>query len=265
MRKKKNQLISEVHALRAFYLFMIVETYGPASHYADTPSQSVITEGYQPGIAVFYKKILEDLDIAFQYLDIPQNTQWGRMNIGVAKTLKMRVLMALAAYDDAIITGAGYTKQQCYDEVVRLCNSVINDYNYKLLDNYASVFDVNNQINDEIIWSIQYTSDLVYNGMDLTDIDANSMHRYFVGWYNKSAKTRISILMDYGAIPACMVVNIVVRCLPIIISVFSISLINVGNRLSRLRGAESRITGITSPTIRIRYLSGHWMLFRMNM
>ena len=186
--EKKNQLISEVHALRAFYLFMIVETYGPASHYADTPSQSVITEGYQPGIAVFYKKILEDLDIAFQYLDIPQNTQWGRMNIGVAKTLKMRVLMALAAYDDAIITGAGYTKQQCYDEVVRLCNSVINDYNYKLLDNYASVFDVNNQINDEIIWSIQYTSDLVYNGMDLTDIDANSMHRYFVGWYNKSAK-----------------------------------------------------------------------------
>lgn len=171
--------------MRAFYLFMIVETYGPASHYADTPSQSVITEGYQPGIAVFYKKILEDLDIAFQYLDIPQNTQWGRMNIGVAKTLKMRVLMALAAYDDAIITGAGYTKQQCYDEVVRLCNSVINDYNYKLLDNYASVFDVNNQINDEIIWSIQYTSDLVYNGMDLTDIDANSMHRYFVGWYNK--------------------------------------------------------------------------------
>ena len=184
--EKKNQLISEVHALRAFYLF--IETYGPASHYADTPSQSVITEGYQPGIAVFYKKILEDLDIAFQYLDIPQNTQWGRMNIGVAKTLKMRVLMALAAYDDAIITGAGYTKQQCYDEVVRLCNSIINDYNYKLLDNYASVFDVNNQINDEIIWSIQYTSDLVYNGMDLTDIDANSMHRYFVGWYNKSAK-----------------------------------------------------------------------------
>lgn len=35
---KKNQLISEIHALRAFYLFMIVETYGPASHYTDTPS-----------------------------------------------------------------------------------------------------------------------------------------------------------------------------------------------------------------------------------
>ena len=58
--KKKEQLTSEVYALRAFYLFLIVETYGPASHYADTPSQTVITEGYQPGIATFYKRILSD-------------------------------------------------------------------------------------------------------------------------------------------------------------------------------------------------------------
>ena len=185
---KKNRLISEVHALRAFYLFMIVETYGPASHYADTPSQSVITEGYQPGIAVFFKKILEDLDIAFKDLGLPSATQWGRMNIGVAKALKMRVLMALAAYDDNILAETGYTKQKCYEETITLCNSLINDYGYRLLDNYASIFDVNNQINDEIIWSIQYTSDLVYNGMDMNEIDCNHLHRYFVGWYNKSAK-----------------------------------------------------------------------------
>lgn len=185
---KKNRLISEVHVLRAFYLFMIVETYGPASHYADTPSQSVITEGYQPGIAVFFKKILEDLDIAFKDLGLPGATQWGRMNIGVAKALKMRVLMALAAYDDIILAETGYTKQKCYEETITLCHSLINDYGYRLLDNYASVFDVNNQINDEIIWSIQYTSDLVYNGMDMSEIDCNHLHRYFVGWYNKSAK-----------------------------------------------------------------------------
>ena len=184
--KKKEQLTSEVYALRAFYLFLIVETYGPASHYADTPSQTVITEGYQPGIATFYKRILSDLDIAFKNLDIPQNTKWGRMNIGVAKAIKMRVLTALAAYEDNIITEAGYTKQQCYEETIMLCNSLINDYNYKLLEDYASIFDVNNQINDEIIWSIQYTRDLVYNGMDGKKIDCNFLHRYFVGWCNKS-------------------------------------------------------------------------------
>lgn len=95
--------------------------------------------------------------------------------------------MQLSAYDDSILTEVGYTKQQCYNETITLCKSLINDYNYRLLDDYASIFDVNNQINDEIIWSIQYTSDLVYNGMD-TDEDTNQLHRYFVGWYNKSAK-----------------------------------------------------------------------------
>lgn len=184
--KKKELLTSEVYALRAFYLHLIVETYGPAAHYADAPSQTVITEGYQPGIATFYKRILSDLDIAFKNLDVPQNTKWGRMNIGVAKAIKMRVLMALAAYEDNIIAETGYTKQQCYEETIALCNSLINDYNYKLLGDYASIFDANNQINDEIIWSIQYTSDLVYNGMDGKKIDCNFLHRYFVGWCNKS-------------------------------------------------------------------------------
>jgi hypothetical protein len=185
--KKKEMLISEVHALRAFYLFMIVETWGPASHYAVTPSQTVITEGYQPGIAKFYEQILSDLEIAGKSLDVPENTKFGRMNAGIVKALKMRALMAFAAYDDEILGQVRYTKQKCYEETIAICNSIINDYGYKLLDSYASVFDVNNQINDEILWSVQYSSDLKYNGME-TNEDANHLHRYFIGWYNKSAK-----------------------------------------------------------------------------
>lgn len=192
-QNKRAKLTAEVHALRAFYLFMIVETWGPASHYSETPSQTVITEGYQPGIAVFYERILNDLAIADKSLDNPKNTQFGRMNNGIVKALKMRVLISLAAYDANILDKVGYTKQKCYDETITLCNSVINDYGYKLLDNYASVFDVNNQINDEIIWSIQYSKDLIYNGVE-TNEDANHLHRYFIGWYNKSAKnTNVNI------------------------------------------------------------------------
>lgn len=183
---KREKLTSEVHALRAFYLFMIVETWGPASHYSITPSQSVITEGYQPGIALFYKTILDDLDIADEYLQMPDSKEFGRMNQGVAKAIRMRVLMSLAAYDDSILSEVGYTKDQCYKETISLCTSLINDYDYKLLSDYASVFDVKNQINDEIIWSIQYTTDLNYNG--LTGANGNNLHKYWVGWYNKSAK-----------------------------------------------------------------------------
>ena len=189
----RNRLRSEIHALRAFYLFMIVETWGPASHYADKPSQTVITEGYQPGIAKFYQTILADLQIAEQGLGMPEKNEFGRMNLGVAKAIKMRVLMSLAAYDSDILSEVGYTKDQCYDETISLCNTLINDFGYKLLDDYAAVFDAHNQINDEIIWSIQYTTDLKYNG--LTGENGNNLHKYFVGWYNKSAKN-INVNID---------------------------------------------------------------------
>ncbi|WP_085535017.1 RagB/SusD family nutrient uptake outer membrane protein [Massilibacteroides vaginae] len=185
--EKRIKLASEAHAMRAFYLFMIVETWGPASHYSETPSQTVITEGYQPGIAAFYERIFKDIEVAEKSIGLPQDTKFGRMNIGVVKMLKMRVMMSFAAYDDTILSQLGYTKQKCYEEAIVLSNSIVNDYNYKLLDNYSSIFDVNNQINSEIIWSIQYSSDLIYNGME-TNEDSNHLHRYFVGWYNKSAK-----------------------------------------------------------------------------
>lgn len=184
--EKREKLTSEVHALRAFYLFMIVETWGPASHYSVTPSQSVITKGYQPGIAQFYKTILDDLDIADENLQMPDKKEFGRINQGVAKAIRMRVLMSLAAYDDTILSEIGYTKSQCYEETIDLCTSLINDYGYELLTDYASIFDVKNQINNEIIWSIQYTTDLNYNG--LTGANGNNLHKYWVGWYNKSVK-----------------------------------------------------------------------------
>lgn len=183
---KRQYLQSEAHALRAFYLFLIVETWGPGSHYAETPSQKVITDGNQAGIAAFYQRILEDLDIAAQSLKLPKDTEWGRMNLGIVKAIRMRVLMALAAYEEGIISETSYTREKCYEETITLCNSLITDYGYHLLDDYLSVFDVNNQINDEIIWSVQYTSDKNYNGT--IEDDANYLHRYFVPWYNKSVQ-----------------------------------------------------------------------------
>lgn len=185
----RTQLNAESHCLRAYYLYLLVETYGPGAHYSIKSTTSVSTEGYQPGIAVFYKTIFEDLDIAIKGLKTPTETKlWGRVNIGVAKALKIRALMSLAAYDDQILSEVGYTKTKCYDETIVLSMSVINDYGYKLLDNYEAIFDVNNQINNEIIWSVQYTSDLKYNGVT-ANVDPNYLHRYWVPWYNKSVKT----------------------------------------------------------------------------
>lgn len=179
--EKRTELRAEAHALRAFYLWLIVETYGDGAHFTIESTTGVKTIGYQPGVAAFYKQILEDLNIASTGLKQPKASQWGRVNEGVRQFINMKVLMSLAGYPDNVISGTGYTKERCYTEALALTKSIRSDYNYKLLDDYTKVFDVDNQINDEIIWSVQYSTDKIYN-----EGGENGIHRYGVGWYNKS-------------------------------------------------------------------------------
>lgn len=184
---KQEQLRSEAHALRAFYLFQIVETYGPASYYSETPIKSPSAiQASQPGIATFYKRILADLDIADKALkkagDMPSGN-FGRMNLGVAKALRMRALMSLAAYDQSIISEAGIAdKTQCYSSAATLATELINNYGYRLQDDFASVFNPATIENSEIIWSIQY-------GNSTFDSQNNHIHRYLVSQVNRSARS----------------------------------------------------------------------------
>lgn len=180
--EKKNVLKAEAHALRAFYMWIIIETYGDGAHFSTESTSGVKTIGYQPGTSVFYKQIMEDLKVASIGLKNPAETQWGRMNEGIRKFIQMKALMSLAGYTDQVISDAGYSRERCYTEALALTKSLRSDYGYKLLDDYGQIFDVENQLNDEIIWSVQYSTDNKYNnGGD------NGIHRYGVGWYNKSA------------------------------------------------------------------------------
>lgn len=192
---KRVELNAEAHALRAYYLWIIAETYGDGAHFSTESTTGVKTIGYQPGVGAFYKQMLDDLQVASTGLKNPQSTEWGRMNDGIRKFIHMKVLMSLAGYTDDVISKAGYTKDRCYTDALALAKSIRTDYNYKLLDDYEQIFDVNNQINDEIIWSVQYSTDNKYNnGGD------NGLHRYGVGWYNKSAvdNAPITILWSHS-------------------------------------------------------------------
>lgn len=185
--EKKEQLASEAHALRAFYLFQLVETYGPAAYYSESPIKSPdAIKADQPGIGTFYKRILSDLDIADKGLkkasEMPSGN-FGRMNLGVAKALRMRALMSLGAYSQEIITEAGMgDKTKCYTEAATLASELINNYDYRLQDKFSSVFDAATIENDEIIWSIQF-------GTSVFDSQNNYIHRYFVSQVNRSARS----------------------------------------------------------------------------
>lgn len=184
---KKEQLLAEAHAMRAFYLHELVVQFGPYANFIDEPVKSIEQiQVNQPGVETFYKTIFEDLDIADQSLKMPmelKTQEFGRLNLGVAKALRMKALMSLAWFDEEIIKNVGFNgKSDCYQQAADIANSLITDYGYKLEDDFASVFSADNQENDEIIWSIQY-------GNTIFDSQNNYLARYWVSQVNRSVNS----------------------------------------------------------------------------
>ncbi len=178
----KKRIKGELSFLRAWQYHLVVETWGSGAHFQTVPSEGAITEGHPGKIEDFYKLIISDLGTAIN--NLPQKPfETGRASSYAAKGLKARVLIALAGYSDDIIAASGYTKAKLYAEAKSLADDVIANSGKSLLSDYKSIFDVNNENNNEILWAVQFTSNLPYN------TDGEHMHRYWVPMYNKSAHT----------------------------------------------------------------------------
>lgn len=198
----KERLLAEAYALRAYYLLYLTETFGPAAYYSENyiTSTSQI-DGAQPGLSTFYRRILADLDYAKKYLQVPsivRSSQFGRMDLGIAKSIEARTLMALASKPDSVITAAGLVdSKECYTRTIDLCSSIRKDYGYELEDNFEDIFKPENEYSKEIIWSIQYENSIYNTTGDL--IGGSHMHRYWTPQYNKTAyKSSISGLPSHS-------------------------------------------------------------------
>jgi len=140
--ENKDRYIAEVKFLRALYYFTLVKTFGdvplvtePASSYtgAFEGNKRVSTD-------LIYEQILADLNDAKQNLPKSySSSDFGRVTEGAARTLLAKVLMWLDKYGEAATE----------------LESVISSNQYDLLDDYASVFSIDNENNEEIIFSVQ--------------------------------------------------------------------------------------------------------------
>ena len=199
---QREALLAEAYALRAYYMLYLTETFGPAAYYSETNIESITQiDGAQPGQATFFKRILADLDYAIPRLSLPadmRKASFGRMDQGIAKCIKIRALMALGYKDNGTISEAGVSgSKACFEEARKLCQSVRNDYGYKLEADFEKIFSPDNQTGNEIIWSVQYGNS-IYNS-DADRVGGNHMHRYWTPQYNKTAyKSSISGLPSHS-------------------------------------------------------------------
>lgn len=165
----KSELVAEARFLRAFYYFVLVRQWGDV-HLTLDETVGVETEANKTAEEDIYETaIFPDLEYAISILPEEQS-DYGRATKGAAQ-----FLLAKAYLDYGWTTNStdAFTKAASYAE------AVINSGNYSMLDDYADVWDINNQINAEVVWAVQNTSDPLTNG------NGNRLHLYFLMEYDK--------------------------------------------------------------------------------
>jgi len=165
----KAQRVAEMKYLRAHYYFILVQQFGPLDLRLKETTGPTKLATRTPEKDV-YKQIEADLLASIPGLENKKaSADYGRATKAAAENLLAKVYLTRASSKFAEATD--------YANSVTYCTNVINNYGFKLLPDFASVFDQSNQINDEVIFAVQYTSDPLTNGF--VDNQGNKLHLYF--------------------------------------------------------------------------------------
>lgn len=166
----KKQRVAEAKFIRAHHYFLLTELFGGVDlSLTETIVPSKVVK--RSSIAEQYAAIIKDLTEAIPDLEAKsKSVQYGRATKPAAENLLGKVYLTKAtsvakATDD-------------FSKAIPLFQSVINNYGIKLLPDFAAVHRQGNEINDEVIWSVQYTRD------PLTNAGGNNAHVFFLMEYD---------------------------------------------------------------------------------
>ena len=160
--------VGELKFLRALYYFHLARWFGPIPLHLE-PVTGVVTEERRAPVSEVYDVIIQDLQEAADALPEEQSA-WGRATRGAAQHL-----LALVHLTRGHMTNSAAD----FETAASLAETVIGSGPYALLEDFADVFDINNQRNAEVIWSVQYTQDERLNG------GGNNAHLFYLSAYDE--------------------------------------------------------------------------------
>jgi len=187
----KKLRVAEMKFLRAHYYFILTQQWGGVDlrlteTLGPTKKTARATE------AQMYAAIISDLESAIPDLDPKiRSSDYGRATKAAAEHLLARVYLTKAT--SSAKAADDYTK------AATLAQSVISNYGFKLLPDFASVFAQGaGEINDEVIFSVQYTSDPLtnINSANTNNGEGNKLHLYFGMQYDVQAGMKRDIVND---------------------------------------------------------------------
>ncbi|MES2458015.1 MAG: RagB/SusD family nutrient uptake outer membrane protein [Bacteroidota bacterium] len=168
---QKQKALAEMSFLRAFFYFELVQHFGRIPLVMDS-SFEVLTDFPRASVADIYSQIIKDLEYAVQYLD-EKPADRGKTGKYPAAHLLAKVYLTRGS---AVTDQRG---QQPTDmaNALKYAKMVIDSKQYALIDNFADLWNPANQGNKEVIFSVQFTNNQVYNG------NGNTLHLYWTSWY----------------------------------------------------------------------------------
>ncbi|MEB2779094.1 RagB/SusD family nutrient uptake outer membrane protein [Algoriphagus sp. C2-6-M1] len=164
------QRISEAKFIRAHHYFIMVQLFG-AIDLQLSETTGPTKEVTRTPVAAIYAAIIKDLQEAIPNLEAKaKSSDYGRATRPAAEHLLGRVYLTKGTSE------AGEAAD--YGKAETLLKSVIDNYGFSLLPDFGDVHGFGNEINNEVIWSTQYTYD------PLTTGGGNNAHVFFLMEYD---------------------------------------------------------------------------------
>lgn len=163
----------ELRFLRAFYYWHIAEIWGGV-HFTTLPAVGVVTTANKTGVDSIYRQIFADLQFAVSNLPATA-TQYGRITQPAAKAFLARV----------------YLTRGRNAEAIAMANEVIKSNLYSLLPKYGDLWNMANLKNKEVIWAVDYSTNLAYNDLTTSTFPyghsrgSNNGHLFFLMVYDQ--------------------------------------------------------------------------------
>ncbi len=151
----KTQRLAEVRFLRAFYYFYLVQTWGDVHFSLEETVGAQITANKTDQAIIYSDGIIPDLEFAIANLPNTQ-TNYGRATKAAAQFLLGKAYLTRGY--QAFGSASDFTQAET------LLSSVITGYGFALVPSHKDLWNQDKQVNSEVIWAVQYSTDLILNG-----------------------------------------------------------------------------------------------------
>lgn len=161
----KKQRVAEAKFIRAHHYFIFTQLFGGVDlRLTETLAPTKVVK--RSTVAEQYAQIIKDLNEAIPDLENKsRSVDYGRATRAAAEHLLGRVYLTKAT--------SSAKASDDYAKAIVNFKSVIANYGLTLLPNFADVHKQGNEMNNEVIWSVQYTRD------PLTNAGGNNAHVFF--------------------------------------------------------------------------------------